>query len=76
MSTRLARVSTRLAAAPGDVAALVLMPGDPLCARWVAQSFLDHTPVHVGLVMSGDSFHPTRLELSAAMVEAALSPTA
>ncbi len=34
-------MSTHLAAAPGDVAPLVLMPGDPLRARWIAETFLE-----------------------------------
>ena len=36
-------MSTHLAAAAGDVAPLVLMPGDPLRARWIARTFLDDT---------------------------------
>jgi len=34
-------VSTHIGAQPGDIAPLVLMPGDPLRARWIAQTFLD-----------------------------------
>jgi purine-nucleoside phosphorylase len=34
-------MSTHIGAQPGDVAPLVLMPGDPLRARWVAETFLD-----------------------------------
>jgi purine-nucleoside phosphorylase len=34
-------VSTHIAAAPGDIAPLVLMPGDPLRARWIAETFLE-----------------------------------
>ncbi|MCY7394798.1 MAG: purine-nucleoside phosphorylase [Nocardioides sp.] len=34
-------MSTHISAAPGDVAPLVLMPGDPLRARWIAETFLD-----------------------------------
>ncbi len=34
-------MSTHLAAAPGDIAPVVLLPGDPLRARWIAQTFLD-----------------------------------
>ncbi|WP_205471125.1 purine-nucleoside phosphorylase [Nocardioides sp. SYSU D00038] len=33
-------MSTHIGAAPGDVAPLVLMPGDPLRARWIAETFL------------------------------------
>ncbi len=33
-------MSTHLAAEPGQIAPVVLMPGDPLRARWVAQRFL------------------------------------
>ena len=35
------RVSTHIGAAPGDMAPRVLMPGDPLRARWIAETFLD-----------------------------------
>jgi purine-nucleoside phosphorylase len=34
-------VSTHLAAQPGDIAPTVLMPGDPLRAKWIAETFLD-----------------------------------
>ncbi|MBB6629101.1 purine-nucleoside phosphorylase [Nocardioides sp. KIGAM211] len=34
-------MSTHIGAAPGDIAPLVLMPGDPLRARWIAETFLD-----------------------------------
>ncbi len=34
-------MSTHIAAAPGDIAPLVLMPGDPLRAKWIAETFLD-----------------------------------
>ena len=34
-------MSTHIGAAPGDVAPVVLMPGDPLRARWIAETFLD-----------------------------------
>jgi purine-nucleoside phosphorylase len=34
-------VSTHIAAAPGEIAPVVLMPGDPLRARWIAETFLD-----------------------------------
>jgi purine-nucleoside phosphorylase len=34
-------VSTHIAASPGDIAPLVLMPGDPLRAKWIAETFLD-----------------------------------
>jgi purine-nucleoside phosphorylase len=34
-------VSTHIGASPGDIAPLVLMPGDPLRARWIAETFLD-----------------------------------
>jgi purine-nucleoside phosphorylase len=34
-------MSTHIAAAPGQVAPHVLMPGDPLRARWIAQTFLE-----------------------------------
>ena len=34
-------MSTHISAAPGQVAPHVLMPGDPLRARWIAENFLD-----------------------------------
>jgi purine-nucleoside phosphorylase len=34
-------VSTHIGASPGDIAPLVLMPGDPLRAKWIAETFLD-----------------------------------
>lgn len=34
-------MSTHIAAEPGEVAPRVLMPGDPLRARWIAETFLD-----------------------------------
>ncbi len=34
-------MSTHIAAQPGDIAPLVLMPGDPLRAKWIAETFLD-----------------------------------
>ena len=34
-------MSTHIAAQPGDIAPLVLMPGDPLRARWIAETYLD-----------------------------------
>lgn len=34
-------MSTHIGAHPGDVAPLVLMPGDPLRAKWIAETFLD-----------------------------------
>jgi purine-nucleoside phosphorylase len=33
-------MSTHIAAGPGDIAPYVLMPGDPLRARWIAETFL------------------------------------
>jgi purine-nucleoside phosphorylase len=34
-------VSTHISAEPGQIAPHVLMPGDPLRARWIAETFLD-----------------------------------
>lgn len=34
-------MSTHVAAAPGAIAPTVLMPGDPLRAKWIAETFLD-----------------------------------
>lgn len=34
-------MSTHIGAAPGEIAPIVLMPGDPLRAKWIAETFLD-----------------------------------
>src|SRR5512142_3228463 len=34
-------MSTHISAAPGQIARHVLMPGDPLRARWIAETFLE-----------------------------------
>jgi purine-nucleoside phosphorylase len=34
-------MSTHIGAAPGEVAPTVLLPGDPLRARWIAETFLE-----------------------------------
>ena len=34
-------MSTHIGAKPGDIAPLVLLPGDPLRARWIAESILE-----------------------------------
>ncbi|QZY30093.1 purine-nucleoside phosphorylase [Nocardioides coralli] len=34
-------MSTHIAAEPGEIAPTVLMPGDPMRARWIAETFLD-----------------------------------
>jgi purine-nucleoside phosphorylase len=34
-------MSTHLGAEPGEIAPVVLMPGDPLRARWIAETFLE-----------------------------------
>jgi purine-nucleoside phosphorylase len=34
-------VSTHIAAVPGQIAPTVLLPGDPLRAKWIAETFLD-----------------------------------
>ena len=34
-------MSTHVGAGPGDIAPVVLMPGDPLRAKWIAETFLD-----------------------------------
>jgi purine-nucleoside phosphorylase len=37
------RVSTHIGAEPGDIAPHVLMPGDPLRARWIAEHYLENS---------------------------------
>lgn len=34
-------MSTHIGAQPGDIAPVVLMPGDPLRAKWIAETFLE-----------------------------------
>ncbi len=34
-------MSTHIGAQPGEIASTVLLPGDPLRARWIAETFLD-----------------------------------
>ena len=34
-------MSTHIGAEPGQIAPVVLMPGDPLRAKWIAETFLD-----------------------------------
>ena len=34
-------MSTHIGARPGDIAPTVLLPGDPLRAKWIAETFLD-----------------------------------
>jgi purine-nucleoside phosphorylase len=38
---RFTRMSTHIGAEPGQVAPTVLLPGDPLRARWIAETFLE-----------------------------------
>lgn len=35
-------MSTHIAAKPGEIAEVVLLPGDPLRAKWIAETFLDN----------------------------------
>jgi purine-nucleoside phosphorylase len=39
-------MSTHIGAQPGDIAPLVLMPGDPLRARWIAETFLEDAKLY------------------------------
>ena len=38
-------MSTHIGAEPGEIAPHVLLPGDPLRARWIAETFLDDARV-------------------------------
>lgn len=42
-------MSTHIAAEPGQIAPLVLMPGDPLRAKWIAETFLDDATCYSGV---------------------------
>lgn len=39
-------MSTHIGAARGDIAPLVLMPGDPLRAKWIAETFLEDAKLY------------------------------
>lgn len=39
-------MSTHIAAAPGQIAPVVLFPGDPLRAKWIAETFLDDAELY------------------------------
>ncbi|WP_345750462.1 purine-nucleoside phosphorylase [Microbacterium rhizophilus] len=39
-------MSTHIAAEPGQIAATVLFPGDPLRAKWIAENFLDDAELY------------------------------
>jgi len=39
-------MSTHIAAAPGQIAPIVLFPGDPLRAKWIAETFLDDAELY------------------------------
>ena len=39
-------MSTHIGAQPGDIAPLVLLPGDPLRAKWIAETFLDDAQLY------------------------------
>jgi purine-nucleoside phosphorylase len=39
-------VSTHIAAKPGEIAQTVLLPGDPLRAKWIAENFLENAKLY------------------------------
>jgi purine-nucleoside phosphorylase len=39
-------VSTHIAAKPGEIADVVLLPGDPLRAKWIAETFLEDAKLY------------------------------
>lgn len=39
-------MSIHIAAKPGDIAKTVLMPGDPLRAKWIAETYLDNVSMY------------------------------
>jgi purine-nucleoside phosphorylase len=41
-------MSTHLGASPGQIAPHVLLPGDPLRARWIAETFLEDAERYTG----------------------------
>lgn len=42
-------MSTHIGAGPGEIAPVVLLPGDPLRARWIAETFLDDARCYSGV---------------------------
>lgn len=51
-------MSTHIAAAPGDIAETILLPGDPLRAKWIADTFLEN-PVQYNSVRNMFGFTGT-----------------
>lgn len=39
-------MSTHIAAKPGEIAETILLPGDPLRAKWIAETFLDDAQLY------------------------------
>lgn len=39
-------MSTHIAAEPGQIAPIVLFPGDPLRAKWIAETFLENAELY------------------------------
>lgn len=39
-------MSTHIAAKPGEIAEVVLLPGDPLRAKWIAETFLENAQLY------------------------------
>ena len=39
-------MSTHIAAQPGEIAESILLPGDPLRAKWIAENFLEEPKLH------------------------------
>lgn len=42
-------MSTHIGAAPGEIAPVVLLPGDPLRARWIAEQYLEDAHCYSGV---------------------------
>src|SRR6476661_5593257 len=59
-------MSTHIGAKPGEIAERVLMPGDPLRAKWIAETFLDdplcYSTVRNMLGFTG-SYHGVRVSV-------------
>jgi purine-nucleoside phosphorylase len=59
-------MSTHIGAAPGQIAPTVLFPGDPLRARWIAETFLDGATCYTevrGMVGFTGSWHGERVSV-------------
>jgi purine-nucleoside phosphorylase len=61
-------VSTHIGAAAGEIAPVVLLPGDPLRAKWIAETFLDDAQCYTqvrGMLGFTGTWHGRRVSIQA-----------